>query len=876
MYLPRLIAVLFSISIVLCSCTSAIKKGGVRYSKSGEEKKDNKNAGLAMATGDAVDKVDSAVRDVESLQDDKRRAEEHYLLAQRHLSRHDYKMAEQECLNALRFDPNHAGATALLYEIRSILKKGPDSIDSFTATKLLEEVRAKTEQRILEVQRAFQTGLNHYNAGEYDKAERAFKTLIEISRWIYPKSPAIESLVDQAKSMLRQTESARRQKEIDDARIREKIMKEEELRLAEVKTLEEKKRIELLFNQAKLHFEREEYDDCIFTCEKILFMNPNLSDVRDLKSISQRLKYMKAEESNTLRYVREYKETIRRIEADTVLPQRKLQFPDRSAWAKIEARFKKRIEGEEYSVPEEDRSVMEQIEIIHISMPDFTTLKEFIERLREAVETVQFFVDKSVENQDMELKSPKIQAHLPVKKIMEIVFQPTDLTFYVTKGSVLILTKEAYARKTSVLRLYEVNELLFTPPDFPAPTLNLGDTTETPLSDEERVIAWDPNKIIELITKSFGGEDAWGDDKPMSIKFLETAGVFVIKAPPEIQKGVGDFISKLRENTGINVSVESRFLMIDDTFLENIGIDFRDLDPTQLQDETRRVSDNVFINAGLDDVLIAEPTFGGVGSGLDTTPRSGILASYGTDKDRHVGAVVQNLMMSDDFVKRFTNRFVDTAGGGMLQYVLMDALTVEGIVKLVHKTKRGFELTTKSVTLLNTTLGHMTFTNTAAYVKDWNAMGGSSLILPDPVPSMIKDGLSLEVRPIVSADRKYVTLQVKPTVASLVPKLPGIFGLPVIMSQGTSGWVVTIELPILQIQKLATTVIVPDGGTLLIGGLTVYDDVNEKTSVPIWDAIPILNTLGSAKFKGKSRQQLLILLRADIIIPSEEEKKQVG
>ena len=144
--------------------------------------------------------------------------------------------------------------------------------------------------------------------------------------------------------------------------------------------------------------------------------------------------------------------------------------------------------------------------------------------------------------------------------------------------------------------------------------------------------------------------------------------------------------------------------------------------------------------------------------------------------------------------------------------------------------------------------------------------------------AVVSDGISLDVRPIVSADRRYVTIELRPTVATLFPLPPQVFGINI--SVAIPGNAITptltllIETPILNVQSLRTTVIIPDRGTLLIGGLTVYFEEDAQSSVPLWRNIPILGNLGSEKVKGRQRRQLLILLRAKIIIPDEEERKK--
>jgi general secretion pathway protein D len=78
-------------------------------------------------------------------------------------------------------------------------------------------------------------------------------------------------------------------------------------------------------------------------------------------------------------------------------------------------------------------------------------------------------------------------------------------------------------------------------------------------------------------------------------------------------------------------------------------------------------------------------------------------------------------------------------------------------------------------------------------------------------------------------------------------------------------------MPILHLVRLRTTVVCPDRGTLLIGGMSGYFSLDAESSLPVWRHIPVLGRLGSNTYKGRERREYLILLRPRIIIPGEEE-----
>ena len=151
----------------------------------------------------------------------------------------------------------------------------------------------------------------------------------------------------------------------------------------------------------------------------------------------------------------------------------------------------------------------------------------------------------------------------------------------------------------------------------------------------------------------------------------------------------------------------------------------------------------------------------------------------------------------------------------------------------------------------------------------------------------------LDVQATVSADRKYVTLTLRPQLATLVALRDFTFqqgaGTTTAGAGGGIGGGVggttfvgdigvaptgTIQVPELQITEVRTTVSVPDGGTLLLGGQTVAGETEREAGVPVLSKIPGLKRLFTNHSMAKDEQILLILVKPTIIIQKEVEQKQ--
>jgi type II secretory pathway component GspD/PulD (secretin) len=337
-----------------------------------------------------------------------------------------------------------------------------------------------------------------------------------------------------------------------------------------------------------------------------------------------------------------------------------------------------------------------------------------------------------------------------------------------------------------------------------------------------------------------------------------------------MHRAVRKFLSDLRASTSMLVSVECRFLSVEDDFLQQVGMDFRDLSGAGVQG----ILNLADINPAIQGV---QPQFVSPGGGLPATS-AGIAGVFGNQIAQSLGARVQQIMSGDSLVQKFYQNVFQPMGGMSLQYTLLDNLSMSFVLRMLTRTERNHILSAPKLTLFNTQRGNMRISNQMAYVRDYDIQIATAAVALDPIVDIVSDGISLDVRPIVSADRRFVTLELRPTVATLFPAPPDIFfvitnvtvpGAPI-----TDPLPIRIETPILNIQRVRTTVVVPDRGTLMLGGMTTFFEENEDSSIPMWRSIPVLGNIGSMKVKGLQRKQTLIMVTPRIIIPDEEERRR--
>jgi len=83
---------------------------------------------------------------------------------------------------------------------------------------------------------------------------------------------------------------------------------------------------------------------------------------------------------------------------------------------------------------------------------------------------------------------------------------------------------------------------------------------------------------------------------------------------------------------------------------------------------------------------------------------------------------------------------------------------------------------------------------------------------------------------------------------------------------------VTIQRPIFEIVSVATTVSVPDGGTVLLGGIKRLREGRNMAGVPILNKIPYISRLFKNTGVGRETQSLMLMVTPRIIIQEEEEE----
>lgn len=628
-------------------------------------------------------------------------------------------------------------------------------------------------------------------------------------------------------------------------------------------------RIRRLLNDANRAFQQSRFDDA----EKFLGYVLKIADPESshaieagkLTEIVRESRHNLTETQHRRRMAEEWKRVFEDLRVANLLPTSVMEFPDdwlRTVGTRTPATIARTARVE----TEEDRIVARRLDsiVVNLSIEDETRFAAVIDYLHK-ISNVNFVISKAVHEKLAEGGTlTGVNTKLPLRNALALVLDMVGgLKYRIEDGMVRIIMPEE-AKADTYLDFYPVQDLVNPIKDFPGIEINLNpsgaEAVDEGLGDEGRANqAFEPDRLVDMIKANIA-KATWDED-PTAYSAQIRQGILIIKHTQDVHQQIQQALDGLRKSASIMVALEARFLLVEDNFLEDIGVDFRGLgDDSQGVGVPGRGTSAVIDDVG------APGSPGGVGTpespaGPGTSAKSGIF--YNNNSDGDIRARTENLYDS-----LLGNPAVLTGSGGMsLQLTYLDDTEVELILRAVRKSERINQVTAPRITVFNTERANVTVLNQVAYIKDFDAEIAQAAAIVEPVVDVIQDGVVLDVRPIVSADRRFITMDLRPTVAQLFRPIPQF------TASVATGTPVTLELPRLEVQRVRTTVTIPDSATVLLGGLKFSEEQDKFSGIPWLSKLPLVSFLTSRRGKYINRRNLLILLKAQIIIPDEVAPK---
>jgi Flp pilus assembly secretin CpaC len=764
---------------------------------------------------------------------------------------------------ALELDPGNAEA---LEGWQNLTSNRPSSVQDYFGEQ-------RSRQQVLRAEAAAKVK-NHLELGrslesrdEYDAAVQEYGRALAIVSWyddtsdFGTSSAAISDLIDNARHKAAVHQRAAKEEALKSAQIeREKeLMAERERALGKIRAY---------FEQANVAFRQGRYEAAIDYARQILRIDPMNADADCLITIAHDAKHYAALEQHKRDFDDQWKSVFQQLEYDMLPQTRTIVFPE--DWLDGIAQRKPKIVGDEVPVDELGTTgaiydALRSKRVKNLQWADDTTVPQAVSYLR-TITGLNFHVTPKATTEKEEARVPLQVDDVSVKDILDIMTEQNGMKWEVRDGLVRITTAEEITG-SHLLRFYDINDLQVKIQSFLGTEINLMPSNFTPPEPPELaepVEQFAAEALQELIKETIGGPGAWED--PASLEARK--GILIAKNTPELLDQVQKLLDELRANTGLLVGLEVRFLTVEDNFLRDVGVDMRGLGLTNTTSGLPGLGSSVIQN----DVFAGQPSAPqGVNNPFGVNPEPSSVGTardagifYNDGQDGQYSARMENL-----FDTLLGNPEVLTGSGGLsFQHTFLDDAQMEVILRAVEKSERIQNITSPRITVYNTQRANVQVLNEVSYVQDYEVEIAQASNIANPVVQTIRDGIVLDVRPVVAQNRKFVTLELRPTVAVLSRPIP-TFTTSLASGPIGASAPVTIQVPELRVSRVRTTVTMPDQGTLLLGGLKFYEQETMESTTPILGDIPILSFFFSRKGHYVNRRNLIILIKAEII-PLEE------
>lgn len=385
----------------------------------------------------------------------------------------------------------------------------------------------------------------------------------------------------------------------------------------------------------------------------------------------------------------------------------------------------------------------------------------------------------------------------------------------------------------------------------------------------------DFDSLIDLIISTVASE-SWAENGggEAEIRPYVNNLSLVISQTQAVHEEIADLLEQLRRLQDLQIAIEVRFIRLNDSFFERIGIDF-DVnindnttglgDLTQDGDfETPRRSSTVGI---VQQVAGDLPVFS---SDLDVPFRQG---SFGVAVPQFGG--------------------FDPGQAASFGFAILSDIEAYFLVNAAQGDSRSNMLNAPKVTLFNGQTAFVADASQRPFVISVIPVVGEFAAAQQPVIVVLSEGTMMNIQAVVSDDRRYVRMTVVPFFSQIGDVQEFTFEGSSTTDTSSSSTDddddgnnesddqnqvqtrsgTTVQLPTFQFVSVSTTVSVPDGGTVLLGGIKRLNEGRNEFGVPLLSKLPYINRLFRNVGIGRETDTLMMMVTPRIIIQEEEEQK---
>jgi type II secretory pathway component GspD/PulD (secretin) len=362
-----------------------------------------------------------------------------------------------------------------------------------------------------------------------------------------------------------------------------------------------------------------------------------------------------------------------------------------------------------------------------------------------------------------------------------------------------------------------------------------------------------------------------------TIQYYPLGMALVVNQTQEVQEDVAALLASLRRLQDLEVAIEMRLVSVSESFFERIGVDFN----VNLKSPTHSTNQIDLVNGQFTPFGQVNSQFQGIKAVTGLTPAGTLTPDLG----------IPIKTGSFDFSIPPFGGYPGTIpdGGISLGLAFLSDIQVFMFLEAAQGDRRMNIMQAPKITVFNGQTANISVNDFQFFLTgvSINQANGQIFFSPNNQPFPL--GVTMQVTPVVSADRRFVRLNLTPNLTNLananVPLIPVQIPVPQLLegpgnaSQAIgqpSIFQMFFQQPTFTSITVNTTVNVPDGGTVLLGGLKTMSEGRNESGPPILGKIPYLNRLFTNTAYGRDGQSLMIMVTPRIIINEEETEIFVG
>ena len=460
-----------------------------------------------------------------------------------------------------------------------------------------------------------------------------------------------------------------------------------------------------------------------------------------------------------------------------------------------------------------------------------------------------------------------------LEAILDYATRVTDMAWTPRNGGIIIRAAGQGATNL-VTKSFDIKDLNPSSERFKTSRYNLNDSDNSQddqvEEDVELEAEYRSNSIVDMIRRKVMKYVFDKETVPTAVGSLtydRYRGIITATAPQRDMDTLERLLLDIRAVQQLQVSTVVRFLQIEDSFWEEFSSSFAENVPTTPQTGLPVATSTM----SRKDVWTHYHN-GMYGPPADGRPRPPL---YGPDDNGDIGnnarawwgfssmttAAPYNSVLtavSRDYTASSAGLTMSVTGFGWL-----GKTNARWLLRAIHESTKADNLYAPHVVCYNNNPGEVRRLRVVqeAIPRASSSGQGVSIRIEDYV-----DGIILAVQPVVSADRRYITV-------SLRPQMNIVDENPAVTSWIFSDDVDNIIFHTVLVNETQTYATIPNGGTVLMSGMAINIHMQARKGVPLVQDIPVFGNLFSRRILQRDKLTYVNMVSADIIAMDDEEAK---